>query len=199
LRILTPLKFTMRDDRATSGYELHNVAATGKSGWTDKTAGPAEKREVKTEAEASVCEVGTMAPRTPKDPETKPAKPKPVAKAKVKPATTAAGAKPAKPALKVVEKSSPPTDATAGAMRLKDLIDSVAATTGGKKPEVKKTIEATLAAIGTALAASTSLVLPPLGKLRVAKATGAALTLKLRLADKSKAAGIALADDKEDE
>jgi Bacterial DNA-binding protein len=142
-----------------------------------------------------------MAPRTPKDPETKPAKPKSVAKpvAKAKPAAKPAAAKPSKPALKVVEKVAPGAAATAGMMRLKDLVETVAAATGGKKPEVKKTVEATLAAIGTALAASQSLALPPLGKLRVAKATGGALTLKLRLADASKAAGIALADDQEDE
>jgi Bacterial DNA-binding protein len=129
-----------------------------------------------------------MAPRTPKDPETKPEKAakggKPAAKAK--PAA-------AKPALKVVES----TDAVApvGLMKLKDLVDSVTEATGGKKPEVRKTIEATLAAIGTALATGSALAIPPLGKLRVVKNTGPAMTLKLRLADGAKAAGLALADD----
>jgi Bacterial DNA-binding protein len=127
-----------------------------------------------------------MAPRTPKDPETKPEK-------------AAKGEKPAakaKPALKVVES----TDAVApvGLMKLKDLVDSVTEATGGKKPEVRKTIEATLAAIGTALATGSALAIPPLGKLRVVKNTGPAMTLKLRLADGAKAAGLALADDGED-
>ncbi|KAF0117031.1 MAG: hup3 [Rhodobacteraceae bacterium] len=132
-----------------------------------------------------------MAPRTPKDPATKPAKP-------VKAEAPTAKAKPAiaKPALKVVQ----PAVATepSAAMKLKDLIESVAAATGGKKPDVKKTVEATLHAIGEALATGRSLAVPPLGKLRVVKNKGPALTLKLRLADGAKAAGLALADDGED-
>lgn len=135
-----------------------------------------------------------MPPRTPKSPDDKPAKPKPAAKAK--PVAASKPAKPAKPALKVVEKSE--AKPTAAAMKLKDLVDAVSAATGGKKPEVKKTVEATLAAIGTALAAQTSLVLPPLGKLRVVKSAAGALTLKLRLADAARASGKGLAEDGED-
>jgi hypothetical protein len=130
-----------------------------------------------------------MAPRTPKDPEKKPAKTeKPAPKAK--PA--------AKPSLKVVEAEAEATSSQAG-LKLKDLIDSVATATGGKKPDVKKTVEATLAAIGEALATGKALTVPPLGKLRVVKNKGPALTLKLRLADGAKAAGLALADDGEDD
>lgn len=135
-----------------------------------------------------------MAPRTPKDTETKAAKAakatKPAPKAKA--AATAA----AKPELKVV--APPATEAKAGGLKLKDLIDSVASATGGKKPEVKKTVEATLAALGEALATGKALTVPPLGKLRVVKTKGPALTLKLRLAEGAKAAGLALADDGED-
>lgn len=125
-----------------------------------------------------------MAPRTPKDTEKKPAKAEKPAKARAKPAAE-------------------PTEATApepagGLIKLKDLIDSVATRTGGKKPEVKAVVEATLAALGEALATGKALVVPPLGKLRVVKNKGPALTLKLRLADGAKAAGLTLADDGED-
>ncbi|MFN5998166.1 MAG: HU family DNA-binding protein [Paracoccaceae bacterium] len=136
-----------------------------------------------------------MAPRTPKDPgkdsAAKPAKP-------VKAEAPAAKAKPAasKPALKVVEAAA--AAEPKAALKLKDLIDSVAAATGAKKPDVKKTVEATLHALGEALATGKSLSVPPLGKLRVVKNKGPALTLKLRLADGAKAAGLALADDGED-
>jgi hypothetical protein len=91
-----------------------------------------------------------------------------------------------------------PTSTPGGQVKLKDLIESVAAKTGGKKPEVKAAVEATLAALGEALATGKALVVPPLGKLRVVKNKGPALTLKLRLADGAKAAGLALADDGED-
>lgn len=146
-----------------------------------------------------------MAPRTPKDPEKKPAKakpgPKPVA---VNPAA-APVARPAKPALKVVEKSSPATK-QAG-LKLKDLVDQVAAATGTKKPDAKKAVEAVLAAMSAALKSGSDLALPPLGKLRVAKTTGSVLTLKLRQPDGDKPAGKparkpagkTLADDGEDD
>ena len=78
------------------------------------------------------------------------------------------------------------------------LVDQVAQTTGGKKAEVKPVVEALLTAMGTALATGKALAVPPLGKLRVVKNKGPALTLKLRLADGPKAAGLALADDGED-
>jgi hypothetical protein len=83
-------------------------------------------------------------------------------------------------------------------INLRNLVDSVAASTGMKKPEAKKSVEAVLAALGTGLAAKSMLNIPPLGKLRVAKAKGSVLTLKLRLSDASRAAGLALADDDED-
>jgi Bacterial DNA-binding protein len=133
-----------------------------------------------------------MAPRTPKDPENKPAKPAKSA-AKSKPSGDAT----VKPALKVVD-PAPAADPKGAALKLKDLIDGVATATGGKKPEVKKIVEATLAALGEALATGKALAVPPLGKLRVVKNKGPALTLKLRLADGAKAAGLALADDGED-
>ena len=144
-----------------------------------------------------------MAPRSPKASDDKPAKSR-AAKAKPGPATGT-------PPLKVVEAG--PQDAETPAARggdtaaapgkgatikLKDLIDSVASATGNRKPEVKAVVEATLTALGAALASGKALSAPPLGKLRVVKTKGAALTLKLRLADAPKAAGLALADEEED-
>jgi hypothetical protein len=132
-----------------------------------------------------------MAPRKPKDPDETPNKAgkaeKPAAKAK--PA--------AKPDLKVVEPAAKAA-APSGSLKLKDLVDSVARSTGGKKPEVKAAVEATLAILGEALATGKALSVPPLGKLRVVKNKGPAMTLKLRLADGAKAAGLALADNSED-
>ena len=129
--------------------------------------------------------------RSPKDKtDTKPAK---AAKpAKAKPVAEA----PAKPALVVVENAAP--EPKGAAMKLKDLVEAVAAATGGRKPEVKATVEATLTALGEALISGKVLMVPPLGKLRVVKTNGPALTLKLRLATGAKAAGLALADDGED-
>jgi hypothetical protein len=83
-------------------------------------------------------------------------------------------------------------------IKLRNLVDTVAADTGAKKPEAKKMIEAVLAALGAGLAAKSVFNVPPLGKLRVAKSNGSVLTLKLRLADTSRAAGLALAEDDED-
>lgn len=134
-----------------------------------------------------------MAPRKSKDPEAKPAeKPK-----RAKPAKAVAESA-EKPTLRVVEAGSTPP-LTGGSLKLKDLIDQVAEATGQKKPEAKRVIEATLTALGEALATGKSLAIPPLGKLRVVKNRGSALTLKLRLADGAKATGLALADDGEDD
>lgn len=113
-----------------------------------------------------------------------------------KPAKAAAVKPAAKPAPKEAEAAAPAL--AVGTVKLKDLVDGVAAATGGKKPEVRKTVEATLAALGEALATGKALTVPPLGKLRVVKNKGAALTLKLRIAEGAKAAGLALADDGED-
>jgi hypothetical protein len=86
----------------------------------------------------------------------------------------------------------------ASSINLRNLVDTVAAATGQKKPEAKTSVEAVLAALGAGLAAQSQLNVPPVGKLRVAKAKGSVLTVKLRLADASRAAGLALADDDED-
>lgn len=130
-----------------------------------------------------------MAPNQPKDSDTKAAHNK--AKVARLMATEDSGADP--------KGGKNPSSGTQGVgMKTRDLIDAVAAATGARKPEVKKIVEATLLAIGRALATGNDMVVPPLGKLRVVKDNGVALTLKLRLADEAKAAGLALADEDED-
>lgn len=142
-----------------------------------------------------------MPPRTPKTPDEKPVKSK---SAKPKAGSAAAKVKPALKVVEVVEADKATSDGAAtvagkgGTLKLKDLMETVASATGSRKPEVKAVVEATLAALGEALATGKSLAIPPLGKLRVVKNKGPALTLKLRLADGAKAAGLALADDGED-
>jgi DNA-binding protein HU-alpha len=115
---------------------------------------------------------------------------KPAKAAAERPAPAAEPA--AKPVAKV--KAKPATDT----IKIRNLVDTVATATGAKKPDAKIYVEAVLAAIGAGLAAKSVLVVPPLGKLRVAKSNGPVLTLKLRLADTSRAAGLALAEDDED-
>jgi hypothetical protein len=129
-----------------------------------------------------------MAPRTPKDPEATPRKS--VKSARAKPA--------AEPLAQTAEDEPEAPAPTGGNLKLKDLVDTVARATNGKKADVKPVVEAVLTAMGTALATGKALAVPPLGKLRVVKNKGPALTLKLRLADGPKAAGLALADDSED-
>lgn len=127
----------------------------------------------------------------------------------VKPARTRA-AKPGpkavnlKPALKVVEPPAPlAAEGKAAVLRLRDLVDRVAGATGARKPEAKKSVEATLVAISAALQAGATLALPPLGKLRVARTAGAVMTLKLRRGEagkgSEKAGAKPLAEDGEDD
>jgi len=90
---------------------------------------------------------------------------------------------------------------TPDTLRLKGLIERVAASTGGKTKGLKEIVEATLAQLGLALQNGEMLNLPELGKVRVAKvqgtAPGSAMTLKLRSnskMDKTKSADVALAE-----
>ena len=69
-------------------------------------------------------------------------------------------------------------------LRFRDLIEAVAAATGGKKKGMKEIIEATLTTMGDALERGEMLNLPAFGKARVARAVGAdgagAMTVKIR-------------------
>ena len=144
-----------------------------------------------------------MAPRISKPAATPPAK------AAAKPDAAAKG-KAAKSAPKA---AAAPKDAKAAAFKLKDLVGAVAKSTGGKPPEVRKAVGATLAALAAALQTGADLTLPPLGRARVVKSEDrngtTVMTLKLRLggADKGgdenadadkRGAKQALADDGED-
>jgi hypothetical protein len=152
-----------------------------------------------------------MAPSTPKSTAPKQAPAKPAAAKAPRPAKADKAEKPAAvsrapkakdapatPATKTAATKSPVRAAPVNTIKLRDLIDTVAAATGAKKPDAKASVEAVLAALGAGLATKSVLVVPPLGKLRVAKSNGSVLTLKLRLADTARAAGLALADEDED-
>lgn len=104
-----------------------------------------------------------------------------------------------------VAKARPDVDASEAAtsptLRLGALVDRVTAKTGGKKKGIKEIVEATLSELGLALRNGEMLNLPDFGKVRVAKAQGAApnsaMTLKLRPAGqaaKKKSADEALAE-----
>lgn len=101
--------------------------------------------------------------------------------AKVKTAEAAAKSS-AKAAVKPA--AQPAIKAAGTAFKVKDLVGAVAAATGGKKPDVRTAVAATLSALADALARGADLNLPPLGRVRVAKTAGkdgaAVLTLKLR-------------------
>jgi nucleoid DNA-binding protein len=102
---------------------------------------------------------------------------------------TAAASPAATPAPALAEK------AKGDALKLKDLLAEVAAATGAKPAAVKKTVEATVAAIGGALQAGRGLHLPGLGKAKVAKAdAGKPMTIKLRAVSEKIAAKPPLAD-----
>lgn len=89
-------------------------------------------------------------------------------------------------------------------MKVKDLIDRVATASDQNKKDVRAIVEATLAELGKALEAGETLILPPLGRLRIANqksdAAGQIMTLKLRRGGEKKPgknAGEALAEASE--
>ena len=148
-----------------------------------------------------------MAPNTPKPTAAKPARssraekpanPEKPARGPKAPKPVAAPTAVMPPSAKPEKAERKKTAAAVETIKLRNLVDTVAAATGAKKTDAKKSVEAVLQALGAGLAARSVLVVPPLGKLRVAKSNGPVLTLKLRLADSTRAAGLALADDDED-
>ena len=70
------------------------------------------------------------------------------------------------------------------ALKMKALVEQVAGQTGGKKKDVRETLEAAFRAMGTALSQGHDLHLPPLGKARVGKVKelpeGRLLVVRLR-------------------
>ncbi|MGO4854605.1 HU family DNA-binding protein [Phaeovulum sp. W22_SRMD_FR3] len=69
-------------------------------------------------------------------------------------------------------------------LKKKDFVDRVVKASGAKRGEAKGVIEATLQMLGDALASGESLVLPPLGRLKVSrqidKAGGEIMVIKLK-------------------
>jgi nucleoid DNA-binding protein len=94
--------------------------------------------------------------------------------------------------------------ATNPAMKLRDLVDRVSDSTGGKKKDVKEIVEATLNEMGGALARGEEMNLPGIGKVRVARSADkdgrAIMVLKVRGpgAPKNNAAKDGLAEAEED-
>lgn len=92
-----------------------------------------------------------------------------------------------KPAATAVSKPAPAAGGFPDALRKKELVEKVVARAGIKKRDAKPVIEAMLAELGETLAAGRSLVLPPLGRLKVNRekklANGRVLVVKLRQTD----------------
>ena len=87
-------------------------------------------------------------------------------------------------------------------VKKKDFVEQVVLRSGAKKPVVRDLTEAVLATLGEALARGETLVLPPLGKISVARAVGKAggEVLHLKLRRMAAAAAAAAAEDvKKDE
>jgi nucleoid DNA-binding protein len=115
---------------------------------------------------------------------TKPtAKPGPKGAAAPKPKTAPAEAA-AAPGAEAASRSA--DGDRAGALKLRELVVRVSEATGGKKKGVREIVEATLAALGSALEKGEELNLPGVGKVRVAKSVDragrATMTLKVRSA-----------------
>lgn len=105
----------------------------------------------------------------------------------------------------IAEAAAPDSSAKVVAqMKVKDLIDRVAAAADQNKKDVRAIVEATLAELGKALEAGESLNLPPFGRVRIANqkadGSGQLMTLKLRRGGEKKPgknAGEALAEASE--
>ena len=99
-----------------------------------------------------------------------------------KAAATSGQTRPAQPGEGQAEPRS--AASTAPALKMKDLIDKVVTSTGKKKADIREIIEATLGALGDALANGDTLNLPPFGRAKVSRAaeagSGKAMTIKLR-------------------
>lgn len=108
--------------------------------------------------------------------------------------TKVAGAKPGgakKPGSGAGKGGKPPAGApvvapvpAGGPLKMKALVEQVAGLTGGKKKDVRETLEAAFSAMGTALSQGQDLHLPPLGRARVGRMKdvpkGQLLVLRLR-------------------
>ena len=104
----------------------------------------------------------------------------------------------------VVAAAAPVAEVPRKTLKLKALIEAVAEQTQVRKKDSKAVVEATLAALGEALARGDDLILPPLGRARVGRSkdqgTGEMLVLKLKRGGEKKPKKVmpeALAEDGE--
>jgi nucleoid DNA-binding protein len=103
---------------------------------------------------------------------------------------TKTGAKPApKPAAKaapaeLAKTAAPLVKVKANTLKIKDVLEQVATSQGGKKKGMKEVVEATLTALGAAFARGDAVNLPGFGRARVAQvedaAAGKPATIKLK-------------------
>jgi nucleoid DNA-binding protein len=104
----------------------------------------------------------------------------PKAAPKPKPAIPA----PAVPVPQPVAAAPVAEKAKGATLRMKDLVAQVTEASGGKKKGVKEIVEATLEALGTALAKGDAINLPGFGRAKVAhaedKGAGKPMTIKLK-------------------
>ncbi|MBI1418418.1 MAG: hypothetical protein GC146_14465 [Limimaricola sp.] len=108
--------------------------------------------------------------------------------AATKPRTKAAAAKDDLPDDMPAQTPSDPQDSGDGGevqvLRVKDLVERAALRSGQRKNVVKPTLEAALAVLGEALDAGETLIIPPLGKIKVIRkqdTAGGATQLRLQL------------------
>lgn len=117
---------------------------------------------------ANAPKTGTPPAKAPVKPAPSKAAPKSKTPAKLGPVTPVTGAAPAPaPAAKPAVVNAPQSVILGPELRKKELIDDVVARSGIKKKDAKPVIEATLAAMGEALAEKRELVLRPFGKIKV--------------------------------
>ncbi|MBL8562272.1 MAG: HU family DNA-binding protein [Gemmobacter sp.] len=126
-----------------------------------------------------------------------PAKPK-AAAANTAPANTSPEVKPVAEASAAAALVVKPASQ---ALKLKELVERVAKTSGAKKNGLKEIVEAVLAEMGQALGEGKELNLPPLGKAKVNRQKGDLLVLKLKRSGAEKSGkkdvteGVAEAED----
>lgn len=132
---------------------------------------------------AAEAGAGIAAPKAPRSPKKPAAAKRPAAKAA---AVKAAGGKAARApkAPKAATASTAGGASSPGVLKLRDLIERASDASGLSRKETRPVVEALLVTLGDALAAGDTLVLPPLGRVRVSRSkdldNGTTLTIKLR-------------------
>jgi nucleoid DNA-binding protein len=129
---------------------------------------------------------------------------KPTAAAATKPAAKTVARPAAKPAAKHAPAAAAPVKVKANTLKIKDVLEQVAKSQGGKKKGMKEVVEATLTALGAAFARGDAVNLPGFGRARVAQpedtAAGKPMTIKMKTgtpagAKQGRKQGLAAAED----